>query len=519
MQQTIQEFNQPTMRDYLRILFRKFPFLVLMVVLVVGGVFIGLAFKTPVYEAKVKMLIAGRKQTESRFFTELSGYNPGEKMTVTQSEVVKSLPVLQRVVDAVQLDLRTADYERSYASPIKRWWLKFSDDWLSSDQKQGTEETKNFQKLKAIERLRNQIEVQPVRDTNTFLIKVRDYDADQAAVIANVVSRSYVIFDLEQQLADIQLKYGGKHPKVVQLRESIDRIYKSLDGSTVSNVEALGPASVKIIEQAAIPLHSEGVPKKALLLAAFAISLFLGSTLVFIFNYFDSAFYVPQDIQANLKFPFLGSIPKKKSVRAQFLDKLTDQIYMASLEHEIKVMLLVPVETTSSISAVGRHLARAMAEKNKQRILIVDADMRAARSPGLLGRKKQVGLSSFLEGKKEWLPSVKKVKENVYLMPAGCFARNTLQLLNSEKMDLFLKEVREQYDVVIVNTPAVSEGNDCLILAEKADATVLVVEEGKTRRQAAKAALQVFQQKKTRLLGTVLSERTFPIPKVVYNRV
>ena len=43
-----------------------------------------------------------------------------------------------------------------------------------------------------------------------FTISVRDYNPVGAALIANVVSRSYVMFDLEQQLAELKLKYGGE---------------------------------------------------------------------------------------------------------------------------------------------------------------------------------------------------------------------------------------------------------------------------------------------------------------------
>ena len=57
-----------------------------------------------------------------------------------------------------------------------------------------------------------------------------------AAVIANVVSRSYVIFDLEQQLAELKLKYGRKHPTVNHIEESIEGLMETLSGELMARL-------------------------------------------------------------------------------------------------------------------------------------------------------------------------------------------------------------------------------------------------------------------------------------------
>ena len=124
-------------------------------------------------------------------------------------------------------------------------------------------------------------------DTNLFTISVSDFNPVAAAIIANVVSRSYVIFDLEQQMSELQLQYGDKHPIVMQLRDNINKMIQNLSGEPLPAVDAIGPASVKIIEQAQVPLYPTGTSKRIVIFFALIMSLFFGVMLAFGFEYVD----------------------------------------------------------------------------------------------------------------------------------------------------------------------------------------------------------------------------------------
>ncbi|MCR4337699.1 MAG: Wzz/FepE/Etk N-terminal domain-containing protein, partial [Candidatus Omnitrophica bacterium] len=278
-----------TFRDYVRVLFRQ-KAVVLICVLTVGiTVFVNLALKTPVYDAQVKMLISAEKQIQSPYYREVYGEH-NTKVALTQSEIVKSGPVLERTVQALGLDQKPANYERKYASPLKAFLMDVYKNSETKTSAQAEDPSGQLAFRNAVAALKDAIRVEPIRDTNLFIIKVRDFDAVQAAMIANVISRSYIIFDLEQQLADLTLKYGEKHPAVQQLRDNVDRMVEKLNGNALSNIEAIGPATVKIIEQANIPLEPTGPRKKLSLLLAFFVGSVMGIVLAFIFEYMDPTF-------------------------------------------------------------------------------------------------------------------------------------------------------------------------------------------------------------------------------------
>src|SRR3990167_5819541 len=229
--------NNPviSLRDYLRVIFRHKLAIITVFIIIITSAIIALELKTPVYNAQVTMLITAEKQIDSPYYRSLSSQQIQE---LTPSGIVNSNPVIKRAVNALKLYERPPDYEQAYRLRI------------------------------AVESLKRNINVEPVIDTNLFAIIVSDFSPEAAAEIANVISRSFVIFDLVQQLAETELQYGDKHPIVIQLKNNIDKMANNLTGKILPDIEAIGPPTVKIIEQAEVPLEPSGTNKITILLLA-----------------------------------------------------------------------------------------------------------------------------------------------------------------------------------------------------------------------------------------------------------
>lgn len=508
-------YSTLTARDYLRILFRRLPIIMIFSVSLVATVYVGLQLQTPYYDAQVKMLISAKKLVESPYYRELTGTNTSEKITVTQSEIVKSVPILQRVVDALALQMFPLDYEKRFASPLKQWLIE-QQEKESVVHKLEPDQQRAFRFRMALERLRSAITVEPVKDTNTFTISVRDFDPLVAATVANAVSRSYVIFDLEQQLAEIQLKYGGKHPQVVQMRDNINKMLKTMDGSPISNADAIGPASVKIIEQAVIPIHAVKQQKKLYLLIALVMSLVLGIVVAFIFEYLDPTFKTPLEIEKTLGLPLLGSIPADKGKREAFYQNLVDQVYLLAKDKKLKTLLVSTVDDTRKATIVS-ELGRRLASKFGQRVLLIDANLRAPSVHKFFSIEDKPGLAEMLTGKAIFQQTVKKTDGGLEVLPAGSTELNPVTLLDSRKMQDVITDSAQNYDLVLLSSPGLIKHKDAEVLSSLVDGTAIIVEENKTRREVTKASILPFEQKKANLVGVILNHRTFPIPRIFYQ--
>ncbi len=511
------EQQASTLRDFLKVLFRQKMVVITSFITVVVTVAVGLVFKTPVYEGRVKMLVSAQKQVESPYYREiLSGQNM--EIAIAQSEIVISNPVIERAVRAVGLFDRPLDYEKNFASPAKKSYIDYTVKSTSARlEKIPAEQRKGYIFRLAVEDLKKNIKVEPIRDTNLFTISVRDFSPVGSAILANVVSRSYLIFDLQQQLAEIQLKYGEKHPTSLQLQDSIAGMIKNLNGQPLSDVEAIGPASVKIVEQATLPLSPTGISKHLTLILAIFMAAFLGIMLAFVFEYMDQSFKSPREIEQVLEIPYLGSVPRKAKVDA--FQGLANQLYLVIRDKNLKTISFFSVLPQEGVTNTIVNLGKYLSQTGGYRTLIIDANLRSPEIAKSFKLPAEEGLAEVLEGKLTFEKALKNIGEGgkLQVITAGITALNPLTLLDSNAMKDVLRMSRALYEIVLIDTPNLREYMDTAILSKEVDANCLVVTEGVTRKQVVQTALAPLQHKNAIIIGVVLNNRHFVIPQVIYN--
>jgi capsular exopolysaccharide synthesis family protein len=325
-----------------------------------------------------------------------------------------------------------------------------------------------------------------------------------------------VIFDLEQQLSELQIKYGEKNPAVIQLRDSIDKMERGLNGKILPNTEAIGPASVKIMEQAVPPLEPSGLAKPLALALAFLASILLGLILAFIFDYIDQTFKSPQEVEAFLGVSFLGSVPKMARSEAYY--KLAEQVYFEMKDKKVKTLLVTSAMPKEGVSTIIAHLAKLMAAKPGCKALAIDANLRRPALHHLFKVPNNAGLVDILEDRSTFDKTVVHMSDKVSVLTAGKPDLNPVTLLESHKMTELLKNVSEKYDVVLIDGANLRETKDTLNLVPHAQGVLIVIDEGKTRKQAVRFEFEPMTDRKM-VIGAILNNRTFVIPKAIYERL
>jgi len=529
-----EQLNDTTLRDYLRVLFRHKIVIVITIITVCTTVFIGLKLKTNIYQSRVKMLIIADKQVEATYYSEMIYGARNVQQAVTQSEIVKSGPVLGRVVRSLDLHKRPIDDEKEFSSPLKE---RFIDKRVKAlnEKLEGfdIEQKEDFLFRRAVTSLKKKIEVKPIPSTNMFTITVKDYDPDMAAVIANVVSRSYVIFDLEQQLAELKLKYGEKHPTVNLIEDSIAQLNRTLGGQLIDDIEAIGPASVKIMEQASVAIEPTGTSKTRTFLLALVMSIFLSVMIAFVFEYTDQTFKTPQDIKRFLNIPFIGSIMRfrfgnnrlikdtsKMSKYFQSYRGLSDQICLLFKGENLNSLLITSALADEGSPKVVANAGYYLAKKLQHRVLIIDANLRDSSMSRLLHHMDTLGLAAYLEGETDINEIIQKGKDgDPDVITAGFTQKNPVTLLESQRMSNLIKTATQEYKIVLIDCANVRDYKDATVLSSLVDGTALTINEGQTRRQVVQNACEQLRENKANIKGVILNNRTFPIPSVIYKMI
>lgn len=171
-----------------------------------------------------------------------------------------------------------------------------------------------------------------------------------------------------------------------------------------------------------------------------------------------------------------------------------------------RLLAITSSERGEGRSWMAANLAVLFAHSG-HRTLLIDADMRYPRQHELFNVGNTVGLSALLTGRssKELIHRIHPQLE-LFVLTAGVVPPNPQELLSRPVFDFVLQRFAEQFDIVILDTPAAAKFADAQIVAARAGAAVMVARRHHTRHSTVKAAVEGFDQTGVFVLGTVLNQ-------------
>lgn len=156
-------------------------------------------------------------------------------------------------------------------------------------------------------------------------------------------------------------------------------------------------------------------------------------------------------------------------------------------------------------TTVATNLAASFAQSGKK-VLIVDADLRKPKIHLAFDLRRNAGLSTLIVGESEFADVVQKTKiPGLDAIASGPVPPNPAELLHTEGLSEMVRIAREQYDVVIFDSPPLGAVTDAAILASQLDGTILVARARITTRDAFQASLRGLGDVNARVLGSVLN--------------
>jgi len=173
----------------------------------------------------------------------------------------------------------------------------------------------------------------------------------------------------------------------------------------------------------------------------------------------------------------------------------------------VKVINFTSCLPNEGKSSVSFHLAVSFSESAK-RVIFVDADLRRST---IIGRYKPdqgvYGLSHYLSGQKRFEEVCYETNiPNLDVIFSGPVPPNPSELLSSDYFANLLKQLREEYDFVIVDTPPIGSVIDSVIISKCCDGTILVIEANAISRKFAKKVIHQLTQVNSKILGAVLNK-------------
>jgi capsular exopolysaccharide synthesis family protein len=234
------------------------------------------------------------------------------------------------------------------------------------------------------------------------------------------------------------------------------------------------------------------------------------------------------ELRSLLNVPFLGTLPfyhkkQRRSQKRMEINILTEggnsdyvesmRLIRTRLERQMEGKQVLMV--TSSISGEGKstvaaNLAISMALKGKK-VVLVDCDLRNPTVSQIFGLEEQFpGLVSLLRGKCSLRETLYEVKDHgepvgLTLLPGGEREARLVEILTSESMKNTIDTLRQQADVVILDTPPSAMLVDAMMLVRYVDAIAYVVMSDFARRRYIFEGVEELSSSGAPIVGCILN--------------
>ena len=194
-----------------------------------------------------------------------------------------------------------------------------------------------------------------------------------------------------------------------------------------------------------------------------------------------------------------------RSLSAEAYRSLRTSIKFSSSDKLIKTIVVTSSLIGEGKSTVVGNLAYSL-NQDGSRVLVIDCDLRkpSIHENFLLSNEK--GLTDILVGKSDLKSVTKKIEDSLFLITAGTIPPNPAEILGSKEMEDLIKELSINFDYIILDTPPILPVSDTLLLASKADATLIVVNARKTKEKMVKESYSKLVEARANVIGTILNE-------------
>lgn len=184
------------------------------------------------------------------------------------------------------------------------------------------------------------------------------------------------------------------------------------------------------------------------------------------------------------------------------INKLRSKVEASSDKHGYKSFMITSAYENEGKSSVAANLALALA-KNGRKVVLVDADFNKPAVFKIFDLDGSKSLNKAIEGTSSWRSQVVSDRSGLDLLPCSQDTLKSELFTNSKKLDEIMKELREEYDFVIVDTSPAYLLNEPVAMNELVDATLFIVRQDYATSDVINETVKRLTYVKDNVLGVV----------------
>jgi hypothetical protein len=189
---------------------------------------------------------------------------------------------------------------------------------------------------------------------------------------------------------------------------------------------------------------------------------------------------------------------------------LVRQVFFSNAVQPVRQVVFSALDVETDVRHLCRNVGEVLARETSDSVAVV------GRCPWEVSQTNREDATATKNGKMPLHCVGIRVNGNLWLVPG---AANGSDCPSSNSLNSYLGEVRREFEFSIVQSPPAAESDVATAMGQFADGVILVLSAERTRRAVARQVKDALQAGRVRILGTVLTDRQFPIPEGIYRRL
>lgn len=244
------------------------------------------------------------------------------------------------------------------------------------------------------------------------------------------------------------------------------------------------------------------------------VGLIFGVGIAFFLEYLDTSVKSLEDVERYLQVPVLAVIPKDVGVLHKQSGMSPDAEAYRILRTNIEFNRKNPEDNAITVVSGGAGEGKSTTLVNLAYIcaqggyttLMIDADLRRPRLHTFFDINNSVGLTNYLTTELMLEDVILQTPvDNLYFMPSGILPADAAGILNSRRMSELIQDVKQRFDLVLVDSPPILGVSDASVLASEVDLTMIVVQHRKLPRNMLLRVKQAVENVGGNVIGVVLN--------------
>ena len=462
-----------TLRDLLRILWKRLWVIVLMALVFVGAAVGSSFWQTPVYEASATLLV-GQKQGKIEQPNLMSSVEGLQQLTHTVVEAVDSRPIAEEVVQQQGLQMTPQDLLDNLAVE------QVEDTQFVGLSYRDTDPEKAQEIINHVGDVSSERISEAVSGTDSITVSVWDpAPLPEAPVSPDPVRDAFLALGLGLMFG-IGLAF---------LLEGLDTRWRSAEEVE----QASGAPVFGVIPE--FEVAKNGGKRSRIRTAE-------GTGTTQPEGEADANF--SQNGERKSSHGEVVTIQDPAGAASEAYRMLRTNLFYTRVDIPPKAIVLASADHNEGKSTTAANLGVALAQAGKD-TLILDCDLRRPVQHKIFGTRNLVGLVDVVIGNQELREVWQEPIPGLKLVPAGATPPNPAELLSSQRFAELLGQMRQEFDYVLIDTPPMERAAEAAALAANGDGVLLILDTQHTRKGSLRRTLRRLQSVGATLLGTVMN--------------